>query len=148
MDEKIVMKDKIKDLIEEILKISGPKIVTLTLNNDDIFELDISENNEFGYAPEHKLFFKAKIANALKSGGALIIRQFLSIRTKRKVTNGKEMWIPEKNLYGAILGNNNWLGIDSESLKKAYETDATTGQLIPHEVSTHYKSFPISNDID
>ena len=31
------MKDKINNLIEEILKIPGQKIVTLVINNDDAF---------------------------------------------------------------------------------------------------------------
>ena len=109
-----------------------------------LFELDISENSEFGYAPEHKLLFKAKLTNAIQNGGGIIIRQFLSVRSKRKMPNGKEMWIPEKNLYGAILGNNDWIGMDIRSLKRAYETDATTGlSSTPHEGSTHYRNFPI-----
>lgn len=137
------MKDKINNLIEAILKIPGSKIVTLAINGDDFFELDISDNNEFGYIPEHKLLFKAKLINALQNGGGMIIRQFLSVRTKRKMKNGKEMWIPEKNLYGAILGNNDWTGMDIQSLKRACETDATTGLPLDHEVSTHYRNFPI-----
>jgi hypothetical protein len=137
------MKDKINNLIEEILKIPGQKIVTLVINKDDVFKLDISENKQFGYSPEHKFLFKAKLTNALRNGGGMIIRQFLSIRSKRKMPNGKEMWIPEKNFYGAILGNDDWIGMDIQSLKKACETDAKTGLPYPREVGTHYRVFPI-----
>src|SRR5580700_9117867 len=118
------MKDKINNLIDEILKIPGDKIVTLVTNGDD-FTIDISNNNQLGYSPEHKILFKAKLASALKNGGGITIRQFLSVRTKQKISNGKEIWIPEKNLYGAVLGNNNWIGMDIQTLKMAYETDAT-----------------------
>ena len=140
---KISMKERSNHLIEEILKIQGKKIVILIVDDADIFKLDISKDNEFGYAPEHKILFKEKLNKALQKGGGLIICQFLSIRTQRMTENGKEMWVPEKNLYGAILGNNDWIGMDIQSLKKAFETDATTELPLAREENTHYRNFPI-----
>jgi len=138
------MKDIIENLIEEILKISGNKIVTLVTDHNDVFKIDINENNQFGYSPEHKFLFKEKVTHALQHGGGMIIRQFLSIRTKRKMQNGKEMWIPEKNLYGVSLGNDDWIGMNIQDLKMVCESDAETGApLNSNEVGTHYREFPI-----
>ena len=74
-------------------------------------------------------------------GGGLIIRQFLPMRIKRKLPDGKEKWLPEKCLYGIILINNNWSGISAKELQIACETDSNTGKQLPHEARVHYKDF-------
>jgi hypothetical protein len=52
--------------------------------------------------------------------------------------------MPEKNLYGAILGDGQWIGLDAESVKNSHETDHQTGLPIPPEEGVHYKAFPIT----
>lgn len=135
------MKDEINNLINKIVSIPGDKIITLASHNDERFSIDISNDNEIGYAAEHKYLFQAKLAKALRYSGGMIIRQFLSLRVKRKMPNGKELWIPEKNIYGVVLGNGRWFGMDIPNLKLACETDAS-GKPIPQEVGVHYKVFP------
>lgn len=73
----------------------------------------------------------------------MTIREFLPLRVKTKMPNGKEMWIPEKNLYGVTLMDGKWIGLNAEDVQIAHETDAVTNQPIPREPGVHYRDFPL-----
>jgi hypothetical protein len=135
--------DTVKELVDEILKIPGPKIVTLTNVDRGIFRVDINEQGVFGYETGVKELFMAKLVRALHEGGGLIIRQFLPIKVKRANPKGEEMWLPEKYLYGIMLKDNKWFGMSPETLEDCCNQDANTGLPLPPEEGIHYQSFPI-----
>ena len=134
--EFFVIQDKkiLKELVEKVKKIPGKKKVTLISQDSVNPELivDIDEENNIGYSIGHESLFKAKLSSAIKSGGALMIRQF---------TNIEEDGIPVKKLYGVALGQGTYIGITKEELKKAYETDSKTGEEIPGEKNAIYYDF-------
>ncbi len=133
---------KIDLLLDEIEKIPGDKIVTL-ISSSSKFVIDVSKEGEFGYSPTHKPQFLNHLHTAMMEGGGMTIRQFLDIRIKRRIANEEEMWIPEKNIYGVFLGNNDWKGIDADTMECHHNTDVTAGQPLSPEEAVHYKSFPI-----
>lgn len=140
MLEKVNKNGNTKQLLEEILKIPGDKIVTLSTLSVT-FQVDIDVTGHFGYEPDAKALFLAKLYSALDEGGGIIIREFLSIRVERKLPNGKKAWIPEKNLYGVILKDNGWFGCTKDQVQSFHETDATTGEALPKEEGVHYQDF-------
>ncbi len=134
----------ITQLLELISKISGQKILMLACK-EKVFEVDVNEDGYFGYEDSHKPYFLAKIAMALEEGGALIIREFLNVRTKKTLSSGKELWIPEKNLYGVVLTQGMWMGLSAESLQDFYRTDAKSGEILPREEGVHYRSLEMES---
>jgi hypothetical protein len=130
------------ELLEEILKIPGKKILTLHCVNSS-FSVDIDESSKFGHQPGLKELFLAKLHRAFSEGGAIIIREFLPIRVKRTDGNGKIIWLPEKNLYGILLKDNKWIGCNREQLKEVYEIDALSGSPLSQEEGVHYQDFGI-----
>lgn len=132
----------IEILLDHILKIPGDKIITLVVENQS-FTIDIQANGQIGYHVGHKQLFAAKLHRALVEGGGMTIRQFLSIRVSRKFKNGKKEWLPEKNLYGVVFQNGEWVGLGAGAMQQAHETDASTGESLPREEGVHYQTFPI-----
>lgn len=134
--------NSVNKLLEEILKIPGKKILTLYCVNGN-FSVDIDESSTFGYQPGIKELFLAKLHRAFLEGGAIIIREFLSIQVKREIDNKKIIWLPEKNLYGILLKDNEWIGCNKEQLKEMCETDAFSGRCLSQEEGVHYQDFGI-----
>ena len=135
----------IDELVKSILEIPGKKIITLVAC-DDVFTIDVSDKGDFGYEDTHKLIFQVKLFKALRYGGGMTIREFLPIKTLRKMPHEKEMWIPEKNLYGVVLNNGKWQGLEAKVVQKCFETDEYTGAPISREPAIHYKDFPIAKN--
>nr|VFK23212.1 MAG: hypothetical protein BECKLPF1236B_GA0070989_13452 [Candidatus Kentron sp. LPFa] len=127
-------------LLHEIIKIPGDKILTLASATGP-FKVDVNKNGEFGYEAGIKELFLAKLVNALHNGTALIIRQFLPVKVKRKLPNGQELWIPEKNIYAVVLGNGQWRGCTAEEVESCCNTDANTGKALLPEEGVHYQEF-------
>ena len=138
------MKNEIDTLIKEILKIKGSKIATLITDYND-FVVDIDKKGNFGYQIGVKNLFEAKLLRAIHEGRGLIIREFLSIKTKRKMTNEKIMWIPEKMIYGVVLGNKMWKGLKAEMIKKCHQTAHKTGKPLSPEEGARFGDFPIGS---
>jgi hypothetical protein len=131
--------DRLLALINEI---PGKKILTLVVSSTSAdCTIDVDEKGIFGYHPSHKLLFCRELHRALHESGSLVIRQFLHLGIKRKLPNGKEMVLPEKNLYGIALAKGAWYGIEAECLKKCFEIDAETGKALSREEGVHYQSL-------
>ncbi len=131
----------IPTLLDQILKIEGDKIITLVAGSNP-FTIDINANGQIGYHDSHKQLFIAKLQRALVEGGSMTIRQFLSIKVLRKLENGQDMWLPEKNLYGVAFLKGEWIGLGAEVMQRAHETDSRTGEPLPQEEGLHYQTFP------
>ncbi|MFZ4099654.1 MAG: hypothetical protein ACOYKZ_04940 [Chlamydiia bacterium] len=135
--------ESVTQLIDEILKIKGKKILTLS-TLDDSFVVDVDASGRFGYQFGVKELFLAKLHRAMRGGGGLVIRQFLELRVKRTTPSLKEMWLPEKNIYIVGLGGNRWVGCSRAEVESCCETDAKTGQPLPKEEGVHYQHFGIA----
>ena len=127
----------IDDLLAQIKRLPGPKIVTLA-QDTGVFKIDIDPQGVCGYGQGHELVFRAKLVRAIHEGGGLMIRQFLSAKVQRRTPNGKLMWIPEKNLYGLHLGAGEVHPLSAEAVRDASCTDATTGAPLEPEEGVHY----------
>jgi hypothetical protein len=130
-------------LMVEILKIPGDKIITLTDQDQCSFKVDVSQEGVFGYQSGVKELFLAKLMKAFYGNGAIIIREFLPVKVERVLSNGKKMWIPEKNLYGIALQQGEWVGLSQEELQQCYATDAKSGQPLNQEDGVRYRKFPL-----
>ena len=135
-------KSIIGELIHQILKIPGDKIVTLAIAGLEPFIMEI-KNGQFGDHPNHKVLFLVKMQQGVARGAGLTVREFLPLKVKRKGENGKDFWVPEKNLYGVFFKGDRWMGSTAEMMREAYEIDAQTGMPIPRQEGVHYKDFPI-----
>jgi len=133
--------EQINSLLEAILKIPGQKIVTLATAFDQS-AVDIDENGKFGYEEGVKEFFIAKLLRAINEGGGLIIREFLPFKIKRKSFKGKDIWIPEKALYGVFLKDGKWSGLSALSVEKMFSFDSKTKQNLEPEEGVHFRDFP------
>lgn len=131
------------ELMIEILKIPGDKIITLANQDQHCFTVDVSQEGVFGYQPGVRELFLAKLMSAIQGSGSIIIREFLPIKVKTILPNGKKMWIPEKNLYGITLQKGAWMGLSQEELQQCYSIDASSGSPINHEEGVHYRDFPL-----
>ena len=132
----------LSELFDIISKIPGDKIITLASSDSEIFEIEINKNQSIGCSLAHKAQFFSKLHRALDIGAGMIIREVLSLKTKQKMPTGKELWIPEKNIYGVFLGNQTWIGLSAEEVAQSYGAESQTGKSISCEENLHYKDFP------
>ena len=125
----------IKEFTEILKNINGFKIVTITTAEETrIF--DINENFNFLDKVSEFLFYKM-LKNGFQKNAGIIVRQFLDIKLKR-VINGKEIWIPNKKLYGFLLRANNIFIIPKDELEVACNTDKNTGLPLEPEEDVTY----------
>jgi len=126
MRKTIKINDKGNNLIKKILNISGDKVITIycpdSVNQQAVFF--ISKDGK----AENAGLFEAKIYHALKTGGSIIIRQFV---------DGKNC----ENLYGIRLNNDEWTGLSKHILRYCYSIDANTGKSISTPVNVNYCDF-------
>jgi hypothetical protein len=138
-------KSQVDDLVQSILGLSGPKILTLAVSGDLIYTFDVSKEGVIGYRKSHKRMFYTQLRKAMNTYGGLIIRQFLPIKVERLSPQGKKIWIPIKNVYGISLGYNSWSPLSAAEVRSACCTDAETGKPIPPEPDVRYLTFPTLN---
>lgn len=135
-----IVESKIERLMQLIVEIPGQKIVTLVTQEGE-FIIDINQDGDIGYLPEHKYLFCEFVRRALHDGGGILIRQFLPINIQKR--RGAKKFIPVKNLYGIWLNYGDWLGIDASVLQQCCETDANSGAPLPRERGVVYRDFPL-----
>lgn len=136
--------EQINSLLEEILKIPGQKIATLGSSSGS-FKIDIDETGNLGYKEGLKEFFAAKLLRAMNEGGGLIIRAFLPFKVNRQAPDGKEMWLPEKELYGVFLGGGTWRGLNASTVREIHCLDPKTNQILEPEEGVHFRDFPYTS---
>ena len=123
----------------------GSKILTVV--GREIFSIDLGPEHQIGYERRHRKLLLAAIGQAMAHGGGVIVRQFLAVRTERVMPNGKKLWIPEKNLYGATLGEGKWILMPGQFTQEAHLTDAATGQRLEKEPGTHFPDWPAATQV-
>ena len=129
-------------LIAHILSnIPGSKILTLVTNQGAV-AFDMGPGNEIGYARNHRDMLLSTMMNGIKHGGGLMLRQFLSVKSERTMPNGKKLWIPEKNVYGASLGQEVWELLDGRNTREAHNTDSQTGEPLEKDPGVHFPNWP------
>jgi hypothetical protein len=128
------------DLIARIKRLPGAKIVTLSTSTGE-FAIDVDPQGACGYHPGHEPLFKVRLARALLEGGGLIVRQFLPVKTLRRMPNGKLMWVHAKKLYGLALADGAVRGLDAEEVRAATCTNADSGAPLPVEEGVVYTTW-------
>lgn len=136
------MKKAPQQLLEHLIALPYQKIITLLRQDNSGQQFDIDENGKVGYETGHKEFFLAVLANMLNDGGVLMIRQFTPLKTEIINHKNEPMWVPIKNVYALILGNNDWKGVPKDQLKQSYSIDSQTGQPLKREPDVTYKDVP------
>ena len=59
--------------------------------------------------------YKNILTKAISNKGIMVIRQFLNIKVERIIDNrGKKLWIPQKKIYGIMLGGGSWTPLSKE----------------------------------
>jgi hypothetical protein len=141
------MKKKAQAAIAELLKalraLPGDKIATLVVESGQQ-TFDLNQDGTIGYTSGHERVFVQMLEEGLSTGGALIIRQFLTIKVERTMPNGVKRWIPKKNVYGIFLGQGTWRPLSGVEVKAASTTDAESGAPIGEESDVYYRDFPVS----
>lgn len=103
--------------------------------------IDVADDGTFGYDPQHLELFRVAVDQALKKGGSLILRQFLSIKTESLGVNGEKFWMPLKKLYGFLLGNGQWSTLSVSVMEESYSCDAKTRFPLEKEKSVIYCEY-------
>lgn len=126
-------------------KMAGTKIVTLLTADNFSQPFDIDEKGNIGYDPSHEELFFAlteKMINHPEMGGVVIIRQFSPLKTEFINPQGEKVWIPIKNLYGLILGQGEWQGVQKDILRQQFGYDSQTGNPLEKEPAVTYQEIP------
>ena len=118
-----VIKKKIDDLIEKISDIPGLKIITLTVEDSD-FICEIN-GKKFKNDVESPLFI-AKLARGISLGGGMTVVDFY---------NNKKI------IYGFALGENAWVSISADEMKRIHNTDCETGKPLPEDPDVDFCDF-------
>lgn len=116
------MINKVNDLVNKIKELPGQKIITLTVQDSDLIcEVDGNDfkNNSFAS-------FVAKLVRGLVIGGGMTVVEILD---KKKI------------IYGFALGENNWVSIPAEEMKKIRNINHETGELLPVEPDVDFCDF-------
>jgi len=123
----------VEQLIQDILSLSGNKILTLAYEGNTR-SFDVSEEGVIGYEENHLLLFKAKIISAMHSGGGLVVRQFTKIMYNDR--------IPYKNIYAVYLHDDSYHWLPKKSVEDIHCIDANTGKKLPLEKAVRCLDFP------
>lgn len=129
-------------LIDNIKKISGPKIVTLVHISDEADIFDISSKGEIGYNIIHYSRFLRKLNQILLDGGVVMIRQFTG-ELVTETRNGKTIKVPYKNLYGLLIKKNaELIPLSKVDLIHACSYSAEDGSEIELEPNVDFYDTP------
>jgi hypothetical protein len=138
----------IEILLKLILKIPNQKTLRLYKVSAGFsvhihYTVDIDATGVFGHEENAKELFLEKLDQVFLVDGLLVVREFFPSRIRKENTDGKEVWINEKNLYGILIKNQQWFGLRKEYLKAILEEDSATKTPIAREEGVHYQNFAI-----
>ena len=123
-------------LANDIFRIPGRKIITLTSTNHSSFDIDNDKvtNTE-------PINFINLLAISMFTQGGLIVRQFLDTKYEALNGYGKMMTFPHKNIYGCEIneGTYNWLFEDV--VFEVCNMDSRTGKILEKERGVEYCNY-------
>ncbi len=117
------LKKELDELISKIFDIPGLKIITLTVEDSD-FICEI-ENKNFKDASSYASF-AAKLVRGISVGGGMTV---------------VDLYNNKKIIYGFALGENTWVSIPAEKMKRIHNTDHETGEPLPEETDVDFCDF-------
>jgi len=142
---KNIVSPKTQQFVNYLKQMTGTKIVTLLTESNFSQPFDIDEKGNIGYDPSHEELFFAlteRMINHPEMGGVVIIRQFSPLKTEFINPQGEKVWIPIKNLYGLILGQGQWQGVQKDTLRLQFGYDSQTGDPLEKEPAVTYQDIP------
>lgn len=137
------MNTKVNDLFNAVLALGGDCMVTVASAYLGVEKYDIDAEGKIGYAPEHLVWFKEHLEEAVNNGGGVMIRKFTSERSQQMTPKGL-MMLPIKHLYGVVGGEQKWLGLNKAQVEESSTTVAGTTTRIPREAGVVYCDWPTS----
>ena len=118
-------KDKIKlETSAADAAVSSEGVLTfqyLSPLSNSIYILHRGENkfNNFANMNVEWDTYKDILTRAITTNGVMVIRQFLDIKVERFVDEQKKLWIPQKKIYGMMLGRGSWMPLSKERAEEA-----------------------------
>jgi hypothetical protein len=134
-----IKKEKhILNFVNILKNIKGKKIVTIAVKGENReFYID-GDFNFLDIIAEY--LFYTMLEKGVPEHAGIIVRQFLNIKIKRKI-NGKEVWIPQKKIYGFFAKSNNIFPLSKEEVELCCNTDAKTGLPLEPEEDVVFASI-------
>lgn len=130
----------IAELLDAVREIPGEKTLTL-LNHSGMHSYEVSRLGSMSHAPGQQTKFCCNVAEALRKGGALYIREMHKVKTLQvDEKNSREVWTPVTSLYAIAIGHNKWAGLSAKEVQEAHERDVEVFQL-PQDPGIRYRSL-------
>ena len=123
-------------LLNYIISLSGDKIVTITLSDEEYKSFDLDKNGIIGYRPSHISMFNSYLMDCQNNGGVVMVRQFTKIQS-HILEDGTE--IPYKNIYGFISRDRLFTPIDSRTLESSMLISPKTNEPRDPEKGALYR---------
>lgn len=134
---------KEKNLLDSLKKFAPNEIgrmVTFAFNKGEgeeyIQTWDFPKDGFVGNQLGAELVLQARLIGCIEF--TAIVRTFLSIKTLEKMPNGKEIWIPRKEVCIAWFSKKGQVYFNSDQCLKNCCTDLETGKAVPPEASVSY----------
>jgi hypothetical protein len=124
-------------LFAQIMALKGSRQVTVVTFYMGARTYDVSEEGVIGYAVSHRDVLLEHLEEAIDNEGGVVFRQFLAEKVLVRMPFGPRM-VPIKHLFGVRTGRGGWIGLSSEDMRIANETDADTGKPLKPEEAVVY----------
>ena len=125
------------EFFSQIISLKGSRQVTVATFYIGARTYDVSEDGVIGYSPSHRDALLEHLEEAIDNGGGVVVRQFQAEKVLVKRPSGPRM-LPIKHLFGVCTGQACWVGLSSEEMRAANETDAQTGKPLEPEEAVVY----------
>lgn len=110
------------ELIHNIKLIPGNKFLSLAYKGESYIAM-MKESGDFVLPHFQETIFLARLADALRDGGGLIIRQVVPSPSVQPTE------VQETRFYGIGLGKKDWKPMSKEAIREAKCRDPKTGQI-------------------
>lgn len=135
---------KSRIIINHILNIPGNKSILISFGeNNSCIEFDIDYHNRVGNEINDYQELNHLIKQALREGGAIIIKQEVKQINLMQETNLSNQDLYSINIYGISLYNNSFEGLSKEKLKDSYDNNSRKILNFPMPSSVRYITLKI-----
>lgn len=134
------------NLQNEIFDLKGDKFVYITNEDEnDCIRFFIDKYGRVGNVIEDYVLFLNILEKALVKGSVLVREvsdeKYLLKRGTKTISNNSF------NIYGVLMNNNHYRGLNSEEIREIYTNNSQSGDFLPEEEGDSFKDWDIGNSI-
>lgn len=134
---------RLRTFLDEMLSISGLRMLTITTSTSEFIRFDIDRYNRVGNDERHLGVLLDSLYNGFVTQAGVMVRAIqgptVSVYQAEKATFAT---VPAKHLYGALLRNRRATGMNARQVEYAHTHDMVTGKPVTRQASVIPQNWP------